>query len=63
MLLQIVGRGMGVNDDAALVVDAVRDGTFAVLTHADWAESVRRRTDALLEGRLAEFRLPGTLTD
>jgi NAD(P)-dependent dehydrogenase (short-subunit alcohol dehydrogenase family) len=63
MLDRLIESGLDPDVVAALVVDAVRNRRFAILTHPDWSESVRRRTDALLEGELAEFRLPGTLTD
>ncbi len=63
LLDRLIETGMDPDDVAALVVEAVREQRFAILTHPDWAESVRRRTDRLLDGELPEFRLPGTLTD
>ncbi len=42
--------GMEVDQVATAVVDAVRTGTFWILTHDETPEAVRRRTQALLDG-------------
>lgn len=51
MLRQVLAAGMAPADVAALVADAVHDGTFYVFTHPDMMPAVRTRADAILEGR------------
>jgi len=51
VLRQVLAEGMAPADVAALVADAVRDGTFYVFTHPEMMSTVRSRVEAILEGR------------
>lgn len=51
MLRQVLANGMDPADVAALVADAVRDGTFYVFTHPDMMSAVKTRAEGILEGR------------
>lgn len=57
MLRQVLANGMAPADVAALVADAVGDGTFYVFTHPDMMSVVRSRADAVLEGRNPQLSL------
>ncbi|HEY1119633.1 MAG TPA: SDR family NAD(P)-dependent oxidoreductase [Acidimicrobiales bacterium] len=51
MLRQVLADGMAPSDVAALVADAVSDGTFYVFTHPEMMPAVKTRADGILEGR------------
>jgi NAD(P)-dependent dehydrogenase (short-subunit alcohol dehydrogenase family) len=51
MLRQLVETGMEPSQVAAAVFEAIREGRFYVLTHADWKLHVRKRMDDILLGR------------
>jgi NAD(P)-dependent dehydrogenase (short-subunit alcohol dehydrogenase family) len=57
MLRQVLASGMAPADVAALVADAVREGTFYVFTHPDMMSAVQSRVDAILEGRNPQLSL------
>jgi hypothetical protein len=50
-LLQV---GVAPADVAGMVVDAIRENRFWILTHPEWAEVMRRRTELMVtSGELA----------
>jgi NAD(P)-dependent dehydrogenase (short-subunit alcohol dehydrogenase family) len=51
MLRQIVSTGMPPSEVAGAVFDAIRDGRFYILTHADWKQFVRKRLNDILLDR------------
>jgi NAD(P)-dependent dehydrogenase (short-subunit alcohol dehydrogenase family) len=51
MLQRLVGSGMPPAQVAGAVFDAVREGRFYVLTHADWKPLVRKRMEDILQER------------
>lgn len=54
----LVAGGIDPEVVARATVRAVRERRFCVLTHPEVADPARARIDALLAGRLPEFRLP-----
>lgn len=48
MLRQLVETGMPPSEVAETVFDAIRDGRFYVLTHADWKPFVQKRLEDIL---------------
>jgi len=51
---QLIAGGLEPDDVARLVLDAVRERRFAVLTHPDWSAGITRRADLLVSGRNPE---------
>ncbi|MDH4144469.1 MAG: SDR family NAD(P)-dependent oxidoreductase [Acidimicrobiia bacterium] len=51
MLTRTLATGMDPDEVGALVLDAVRNDRFWVLTHPEMAELVRRQVDAMLDDR------------
>ena len=51
MLRQLVGTGIRPSQVADSVFDAVRDGRFYILTHADWKPLVQKRMEDILHDR------------
>lgn len=51
ILRQVLAAGMAPAEVAALVRDAVADGTFYVFTHPEMMSAVQSRTEAVLEAR------------
>jgi short-subunit dehydrogenase len=51
MLRQLVANGMPPSEVAGSVFDAIREGRFYILTHADWTPLVRKRMNDILLGR------------
>ncbi len=55
---EIVAKGLDPAEVAALVVDAVRENRFWILTHPEWKEILGRRLDALVERDALPPRYP-----
>jgi NAD(P)-dependent dehydrogenase (short-subunit alcohol dehydrogenase family) len=51
MLRQLVESGMPPSRVADAVFDAIRDGRFYILTHADWKPLVQKRMEDILQDR------------
>lgn len=51
-LVEVTRQGIDPSEVARMVVDAIRDGTFLLLTHAHHAQPLRDRAEELAAGRL-----------
>jgi NAD(P)-dependent dehydrogenase (short-subunit alcohol dehydrogenase family) len=47
----VIAGGLDPSDVAAMVVHAIKTGSFYVLTHPDWAHFVTERTDRIVAGK------------
>jgi hypothetical protein len=56
-LLQMVESGLPPDDVAALVLAAVKDERFYILTHPELNEGIRLRMEDFLEERLPTMRM------
>jgi NAD(P)-dependent dehydrogenase (short-subunit alcohol dehydrogenase family) len=56
---QLIAEGLQPADVAALVVDAVKQRRFYVLTHPEWQGMVRDRVERMLSGQDPRIALPG----
>jgi NAD(P)-dependent dehydrogenase (short-subunit alcohol dehydrogenase family) len=59
MLKQVLADGMAPADVADLVVGAIHDGRFYVLTHPDMTPAIESRMKAILEGANPTLQLIG----
>jgi NAD(P)-dependent dehydrogenase (short-subunit alcohol dehydrogenase family) len=59
MIDSFVAEGMQPAAVADLVLDAIEQRRFYILTHDDWQESVRDRIDRMLNGENPAMALPG----
>lgn len=55
---EVVAKGLDPSDVAGMVVDAVRERRFWILTHPEWKQIVRRRVEALVESDALPRRFP-----
>ena len=55
---EIVAKGLDPAEVAALVVDAVRENRFWILTHPEWKKILGRRLEALVERDALPPRYP-----
>jgi NAD(P)-dependent dehydrogenase (short-subunit alcohol dehydrogenase family) len=55
MLKKVLATGLPPAEVANLVVDAIRDGRFYVLTHPAWNPAITRRAEGIVAGRPPEF--------
>lgn len=58
MLRQVLENGMPPSEVAALVVDAIRTGTFYILTHPDMNVAIETRMRAILGGANPSLTMP-----
>lgn len=54
----LIADGLEPDDVASLVLDAVRDDRFYVLTHLDWIEGITQRTARMVAGEQPGLMLP-----
>jgi NAD(P)-dependent dehydrogenase (short-subunit alcohol dehydrogenase family) len=59
MVDQLIAEGLNPAVVADLVVSAIREQRFYVLTHPEWQEMVRDRVDRMLSGENPSVALPG----
>lgn len=55
----LIASGLDPDHVAAMIVEAVRENRFYVLTHADWSSSVLRRAERMVAGSQPEMTIPG----
>lgn len=55
----LIASGLDPDHVAAMIVEAVKENRFYVLTHADWSSSVLRRAERMVAGAQPEMTIPG----
>jgi len=55
----LIASGLDPDHVASMIVDAVKENRFYVLTHADWSTSVLSRAERMVAGAQPEMTIPG----